>query len=197
MFPSIRGICYPLFMIDVQRKKVKHFNYTGHAHELTFSCYKRFPLLSRDRTREWLIEAIDKARKERGFSVFAYVIMPEHVHIIVSSSKDEYDISWFLKSVKQSVSRRASHWLIEHDPVWYSKLCVVGKNRKKVFRFWQPGGGYDRNITKYATLLEMINYIHHNPVRRGLADNPVTWKWSSSSWYEDGEGVLCIDPLPE
>ena len=70
--------------MDVQRKKVKHFNYTGHAHELTFSCYRRLPLLSRDRTRDWMIEAIDKAPKERDFSVLAYVIMPEHVHIIVS-----------------------------------------------------------------------------------------------------------------
>ena len=184
-------------MMDVQRKKVKHFNYTGHAHELTFSCYRRLPLLSRDRNRDWMIEAIDRARKERDFSVLAYVIMPEHVHIIVSSNKDEYDISWFLKSIKQSVSRRASDWLMKHDPEWHSKLCFTRKDGKKVFRFWQPGGGYDRNITKQTTLMNMINYIHHNPVRRGFVEAPIDWKWSSAAWYEYGEGILCIDTLPE
>ena len=144
-----------------------------------------------------MIEAINAARQNRHFSVFAFVIMPEHVHLIVNANNPEYEMSWFLKSVKQPVSRRASDWLVKHDPERHSKLSVVRKDGKKEFRFWQPGGGYDRNITQHTTLLDMINYVHRNPVRRGLVEKPVDWKWSSASWYEKGEGLLKIDSLPE
>jgi putative transposase len=50
----------------MHRKKLQHFNLPGHAHELTFSCYRRLPLLSRDRTRQWMIEAIESARNKQG-----------------------------------------------------------------------------------------------------------------------------------
>jgi putative transposase len=50
-------------------------------------------------------------------------------------------------------------------------------------RFWQPGGGYDRNITSSETLLAMIEYIHANPVRRGLVARMEDWEWSSARWY--------------
>jgi REP-associated tyrosine transposase len=50
-------------------------------------------------------------------------------------------------------------------------------------RFWQPGGGYDRNITSIEALRAMIDYIHANPVRRGLVARPEDWEWSSARWY--------------
>ena len=57
-----------------------------------------------------------------------------------------------------------------------------------------PGSGYDRNITNETILLEMVRYIHQNPVRRGLVDNVCDWKWSSAGWYELGkEDPLKID----
>jgi putative transposase len=63
--------------------------------------------------------------------------------------------------------------------------------------FWQPGGGYDRNIEKPSTLLKMIDYIHMNPVRRGLVERAVDWKWSSAAWYEGiGESPILIDHIP-
>jgi putative transposase len=89
------------------RKKVQHFNIPWQAHELTFFCYRRLPLLSRDRTRRWIIESIKAARQNRGFAVLAFVIMPEHVHILVYPSDQTYDIAWFLKGIKQPVSRKA------------------------------------------------------------------------------------------
>ena len=49
--------------------------------------------------------------------------------------------------------------------------------------FWQPGGGYDRNITSTEALRAMIDYIHANPVRRGLVARVEDWEWSSARWY--------------
>jgi putative transposase len=175
------------------RKKLRHFNLPGHAHDLTFSCYRRLPLLSRDRTRQWLMDAIESARNKQEYAVLAFVIMPEHVHIIVYPFKQQYDIACFLKSIKQSVSRKAHTWLVNHDRQWLEKLTVSGHGN---FRFWQAGGGYDRNIDSRSTLLRIIDYIHQNPVRRGLAEKAMDFPWSSASWYEGKECVLAMDSIP-
>jgi putative transposase len=184
---------YPVGMRS--EKKVRHLNIPGHAHELTFSCYRKMPLLSSEISKVWVLQAIDAARKDRGFSLYAFVIMPEHVHIIIHPHEPATEISWFLKSMKQSVARKASRWLSEHDPHRHDKLSIKKKDNRREFRFWQAGGGYDRNIENPDTLNLMIEYIHHNPVRRGLVEQAADWKWSSASWYERGECVLKIDPL--
>ena len=61
------------------RKTVKHYDVFGDAHFLTFSCYHQIPLLSKDRTRLWFIEELNKARTKHQFDLWAWVIMPEHV----------------------------------------------------------------------------------------------------------------------
>ena len=180
-----------------KRKKVHYYNDPGDAHELTFSCYQSLPLLNRERSQNWLVEAIDKARKELNFSVIAYVIMPEHVHLLVWPRRKEYNISSFLKRIKQSVSKRAKEWLIENDIVWLEKLTITRQNGQREFRFWQPGSGYDRNVNNEKALMEMVKYIHNNPVRKGLVKKAVDWKYSSASWYEEHrEGPLEIGRVP-
>ncbi len=64
------------------RKRVRHFDQPGDAHELTFSCYQRRPLLEDDSQRLFL-ECLDKATERQGFGLLAYVLMPEHVHLLV------------------------------------------------------------------------------------------------------------------
>jgi putative transposase len=65
-----------------------------------------------------------------------------------------------------------------------------------VFRFWQTGGGFDHNIFNEHPLHEVIRYIHQNPVRRGLVDEALEWKWSSARFWEGNSDVaLKMDPL--
>jgi len=71
----------------------KAYNTPGDAHELTFSCYKRYRFLSKDRTYRWLADAIEKARQELNYALWAYVFMPNHVHLIVHSREHVYDDS--------------------------------------------------------------------------------------------------------
>ncbi|MGB2780863.1 MAG: hypothetical protein WBD63_05235 [Phycisphaerae bacterium] len=68
------------------------------------------------------------------------------------------------------------------------QLMVHERPGRRVFRFWQEGGGYDRNLTGEKTILAAIQYAHANPVRRGLCSSPAEWKWSSWHHYE-GEGA--------
>jgi len=123
--------------------------------------------------------------------------MPEHVHLIVVSENENYDVSEFLRSLKQSVSIKAKHWLQKHNHEWFDKLTIYDGQGRKRFRFWQQGGGYDRNIINEKTLERTIDYIHNNPVRRELVRKPLDWKWSSARWYENGcSGEIFKDTQP-
>jgi putative transposase len=169
-------------MTAQRRKTIRHFNDPGHAHFLTFSCYRKLPLLSRDRTRQWLMEAIGAARVKHGFALLGYVIMPEHAHLVVRFLLPLYDIATLLKSIKQPVARKAKRFLEEQHPDWLTKLTVM-RGPRAVFRFWQSGPGYDRNIRDQIDLSVKIAYMHNNPVRRGLVTAPEGWEWSSAGWY--------------
>ncbi len=173
----------------------RSFNIPGQAHELTFSCYQRYKFLTRDRTCEWLARAINNAREALDFSVWAYVFMPEHVHLIVHPRKRDYQISALLRQIKQPVSRLAMRYLERDAPHWLPRVTRSrGKRSERLF--WQSGGGYDRNIETMETLTSMIKYVHANPVRRGLVTETIDWPWSSARWYAQlGEGPVPIDPI--
>ena len=182
------------YKLEQQRRKIiRHYNIPGHAHFLTFTCYKELPLLTRERTKCWLIEAIIKTKEKYKYAIWAYVIMPEHVHLLIYPLAESYNISLFLKTLKQSVARKAKHYLQENNPNWLDKLTVK-RGSRKVFRFWQSGPGYDRNINSKDELFEKINYIYNNPVKKGLASSPQEWRWSSAGWYNGERDVtLAID----
>jgi putative transposase len=180
-----------------RRKLRQSWNEPGHAHELTFSCYRRWPLLSKDLTRTWFIEALDRARQRRNFALWGYVIMPEHAHVLLHPREPAYAISSILKSIKQPVSQHAMAFLRKHDPEWLERLKVVRPNGRVEYRFWQQGGGYDRNVHHEDTAWTCVEYIHANPVRRELCAIPTDWPWSSARWYEGLENVkLEMDEPP-
>ena len=70
----------------------------GQPRELTFSCYRQYAFLGRDRTRAWLYEALDEARAKLGFQLWAYVLMPEHVHVLVYAGNVPQRVSLFLQA---------------------------------------------------------------------------------------------------
>lgn len=178
------------------RFRRRSINSPGHAHELTFTCFHGLPLLSRERTRQWLVDAIDRARTLHDYSLWAYVIMPDHVHLLIRPNKQEYQIAGILKSIKQSVSRKAIAYLCRDAPNWLMHIAVHSPGKPVTYRFWQRGGGYDRNIIQSQTLLNALDYIHANPVRRGLVSRPDDWVWSSAGWYGGGRNEkLSIDPI--
>jgi putative transposase len=168
-------------------------NEPGHAHELTFSCFHGFAFLKAERTCQWLAEAIDEARLKHDFALWAYVFMPEHVHVLIFPKRPQYDIAVTRKAIKEPVGRKALKYLRAEAPEWLPRL-EVKRGTQIEHCFWQAGGGYDRNAFEPETLLAMIEYIHANPVRRGLVERPELWKWSSSGWYE-GKNPLRPDPI--
>ncbi|MGI8924039.1 MAG: transposase [Fimbriimonadales bacterium] len=120
--------------------------------------------------------------------------MPEHVHLLLHPRKEDYDIGAIRKAIKQSVSQRAIGYLAKNKPDALKKLKVIRKDGTVTYRFWQNGGGYDRNLFSPKALRASIDYIHNNPVRRGLVDSALAWKWSSLGSYSGmSESVLAVE----
>jgi putative transposase len=150
------------------RKLIRHFNEPGHAHELTFSCYQRLPLLKDDRLKRLLSQSIDRAVKNQRFGLLAFVFMPEHVHLIVLPRSQHTKIERLLYEIKRPFSYRVKQLLEKSHAALLKRLAILERPGKKVFRFWQEGPGYDRNLVSTETLAQAIDYVHLNPVRRGL-----------------------------
>ena len=102
------------------RKTCQRFNEPGDAHCLTFSCYRRQQFLTKDRSRLWLSDAVDRARDKHCFDVWACVVMPEHVHLLIWQTEAVYDIGGILNSIKQSVAKRAVTFVRREAPAFLS-----------------------------------------------------------------------------
>ena len=164
----------------------KSYNLPNHAHYLTFSCYKRQKLLTSDVLRERLVEIWVKACTEGDFAVWAYVIMPEHAHLLIYPRKEQYEVSKILRLLKERFARWVVRKWKDHSPHLLEQIVVI-RGQRTLHRCWQEGGGYDKNVHEFNAISRIIEYIEFNPVRRGLVKDPLEWKWSSAR-LRAGEG---------
>lgn len=148
-----------------------------HLRFLTFSTYRWLPLFRNAGIRDRFAEGLAAARAEFQFRLVAWVVMPEHVHLLLQPKPETLVPA--LASLKAEFAREVlGRWRLLEAPVLNRLVCSGGKTR-----FWQPGGGYDRNVFSREEIEEKILYVHHNPVKRGLVNQPEDWHWSSARWY--------------
>ena len=182
--------------MDFRLPHRRNYNDPGQAHELTFSCYHGFQFLKADRACRWLADSLAQARARLEFDLWAYVFMPEHAHLVVQPRRDDYDISVIRQAIKEPAARIAIKHIRVEAQEWLPRI-EERKGSHTRYHFWQKGGGYDRNVTEPETLASMIEYIHLNPVRRGLVSRASDWYWSSTAWFEGkGESPVPLDRIP-
>jgi len=173
-------------------KKLKRYYGRGDLHFVTFSCYRRLPLLRTVRARNLFVHALGKIRERYNFLLVGYVVMPEHVHLLISEPA-KVTPSVVLKALKQRVSRdlRKRKRRVSDAQL---RLPFMSADAG-LSRFWQPRF-YDFNVYSRGKKREKLEYMHANPVNRGLVRNPGAWVWSSFLFYEKGErGLVPIDPV--
>ena len=131
------------------------------------------------------------AVEKHAFDLWAFVIMPEHVHLLVSPRNKDYQISALLYALKRPVTDKAIHYFTDNNfpPEKQEPFWDIQPNGKTAFRFWQRGGGYDRNLWSEDEITKTMRYIHANPVRRGLCERPEDWDWSSAKDYKNDDAV--------
>ena len=163
-----------------KHKKIKHYAIAGEARELTFSCHQRAPVFEAPECCALLTRWINDALAACPYDLLAFVYMPDHVHLLVMPHTDGSDIDALLWRIKQR-SALAIHRHLKQsgDEELLEKLRYLGPTGVPTFRLWQAGPGFDRNVDKPRILSAMIDYIHHNPVRKALCANPDEYRWSS------------------
>jgi putative transposase len=151
---------------------LKRYHESRQLHFLTFSCYHRRPNFRSPTARAVFESALERVRREYGLCVYGYVVMPEHVHLLVSEPERGI-LAQAMQSLKQGVARRLA--LRAADPFWQARY-------------------YDFNVWSEGKFVEKLRYIHRNPVERGLVEQPHDWAWSSFRHYLSGEaGVVEIE----
>jgi putative transposase len=165
---------------------LKRYYGKGHLHFLTFSCYRRLPLLKTARARDIFVQELAKIRDELKFQLIGYVVMPEHVHLLVSEPRQGTP-STVLQKLKQRVARRLRK---RRRASSAAQLLLPFADRGEPLRsFWQARF-YDFNVYSDGKRKEKLNYMHANPLIRKLVKHPKDWPWSSWSFYAQREAVL-------
>jgi putative transposase len=126
----------------------------------------------------------------------AFVFMPEHVHLLTLPLDPEPAIDHYLAAIKRPVAASVKHDLESTGSRLLNDLTIQERPGKTAFRFWQEGPGYDRNLFSGKTILQTIDYIHANPVRRGLCQAAIDWPWSSARWFAS-DGTLVAPRHPK
>jgi len=166
----------------------------GHLHFITCSCYKRLPFLGSASARDCFIEKLAECRAKFGFSLIGYVVMPEHVHLLISEPP-QGSPSDVMRELKRSVALSLSSDVLKNRDSTQIRLSkVAAKDAGE--HFWLRRF-YDFNVCTRQKRNEKLHYMHLNPVKRGLVRNPRDWPWSSYCFYSAaGPVILPIDIIP-
>lgn len=150
---------------------LKRYQQGKDDHFITFSCHRRNAYLTDDTSRAIVEHIFERTRQKHDFRIYGYVLMPEHVHLLVSEPPHTL-LATVLKAMKQETAKK------------------LKGNRE---HFWQPRY-YDFNVFTQEKFIEKLRYIHRNPVTRGLVNNPEDWPWSSYRHYQTSQpGTIQIE----
>jgi len=150
---------------------LKRFQKAEALHFITFSCFQRLPFLEAAAPKDTVEAVLEETRARHEARVYAYVLMPEHVHLLMNEP-GSIVVAQFLKALKQMTSRRLKG---DRGQFWQSRY-------------------FDANVHGEEDRSEVIRYIHRNPVKRGLVASPGEYRWSSFNHYATGvRGVVEIE----
>jgi putative transposase len=148
---------------EIHRRTCKRWDDRWEAHFVTFSCFGRQPFFLGRQSPGWFLDSVSAARERGLFELWAYVVMPEHAHLVILPAEG-VAIRTILYEVKRPVGMRCIKWVKANSPKFLGRMSHVRGDGKTIHRFWQFGGGYDRNLRSAHDVHEKINYCHDNPV---------------------------------
>jgi putative transposase len=173
---------------QTKRNKLERRYGQRQLHFITCSCYRRRPLLGTARKRDTFLRILNEVRERYQFWLVGYVVMPEHIHLLTSEPKvgTPSAVMQVLKQrVAQCLRRRTRRRSNEDQMRLWTEAPAEASGS-----FWQRRF-YDFNVWSRKKRIEKLNYMHRNPVKRGLVAEPELWAWSSYRFYQYGEKNAC------
>ena len=166
---------------------LRHYDHDGRARFVTFNTHRSTPLLTDAEFNQIVVDTLFSVCRTRQLRLLAYVVMPEHVHIVVVPPLTA-KLGKIIGEMKFSSAMKIHNVLAARQSLLLSRMQVI-RNGKTKFCLWQRRC-YDRNCRTESEVWEKVNYCHTNPVKRRLVKNPEDWKWSSYSYYQQSDNVL-------
>ena len=158
-----------------------HRTYGDHLHFITCSCYRRLPFLRAARSRDRFLSILEQVRQRYRFVVVGYVVMPEHIHLLMSEP-EVGNPSTVMQVLKQRTAGALLPKRKRRDPRQRNLFADEAVHRA----FWQARF-YDFNVWTTKKRVEKLRYRHRNPVKGRLVESPEQWRWSSYRFYLPGE----------
>ncbi|MFQ5862919.1 MAG: transposase [Candidatus Brocadiales bacterium] len=176
--------------------KLVRFDFPENIHFITTSCYNRLSLFSSDKMKTTFIQSVKHIRNKYDFKLFGYIIMPEHIHLLLQTQKDK-TVSDVMREIKQTCAFNALQILkTNNTKSTLEKLKRnTGRKTERKYNFWKPRF-YDFNIYSEKKFKEKLDYCHKNPVTRGLVNDPSEWRfYSYRNYFLNDDSIISIDPL--
>ena len=140
----------------------------------------RLPVFQTDSIKRITCNAIDEARTSAGFLLFAYVLMPDHIHVLTDRPHKPSRVLQFIKGI---VSRRVIGHLKEHGfESSLRKLQHEDWKRNHRYSLWQHDSDVF-SVTSESMFIQKVNYIHLNPVRSDFVERAIDYRWSSARFW--------------
>jgi REP element-mobilizing transposase RayT len=165
-------------------------------HFLTATIVDWVDVFTRKIYRDTVIECFDFCIKNKGMILYSYVIMSNHIHMVVQSNDGKlsdlirdfkkFTSKTILEKIKNEPESRRE-WILERF-----KLATESHSRNKNHQFWQLGN-HAEEIYSEKFMWSKIDYIHFNPVRAGIVSRPQDYIYSSASNYIDGKGIIDVE----
>jgi len=180
---------------------LRRYDEPADTHFWTISCQRRLTFFHDDGLKQIAVQGLRVLQQRFGVCLIGYVIMPEHVHVIVyphPRGEDEpIPVSRLLHAFKQHVGfygkQRLREVWREHGALRSSPLNAWATGDEDEQTIWNVRG-YDFNVRNHKALLQKLDYCHKNPITRGLVERSEQWAWSSYRFYEfDDRSVLAMD----
>ncbi|MFZ2968406.1 MAG: transposase [Sulfuricurvum sp.] len=164
-----------------------------HPHFITCTILHWIPIFTRMETVQIVLESLKYLQKSDNLKIYAYVILENHLHLIASSD----DISKSMQKFKSFTAKEILHYLQQQNAKTILDQLAFYKKAHKTetfYQLWQEGI-HPKRIQDEVMMIERINYIHQNPLKRGYVDEAKHWRYSSARDYEDIEGLLEVERL--
>ncbi|MDM8558850.1 hypothetical protein [Candidatus Parabeggiatoa sp. HSG14] len=159
-------------------------------HFMTCTVLEWLPVFTRQETVQILLEAFTFRQQNHDFRLYGYVILENHLHCIIQSPELQKQIqhwkSYTARQIIDYLQAKQVHPLLK-------KLAYYKKAHKtdREYQFWEEGT-HPQWLQNEAMLLEKLEYIHNNPVKRGYIDDPLHWRYSSARNYAGLEGLIPV-----
>lgn len=158
---------------------------------MTMTVNHWLPVFTRPETVDIVLHSWRWLQQNEDFRLHGYVILENHLHLIARSD----DISGTIKRSKSYTARAIIDYLTQRNVRGLLDLMVLFKRMHKTestYQFWEEGS-HPQRIESEAVMRQKLDYIHHNPVKRGFVDLPEHWRWSSARNYAGLPGLIDVD----